>query len=127
MIPCLPSKGLPAKGLLLKFMDRRIRIGVVSVLVAAAVPALIGPHVAQAASTSPSTLDLSAFSAQVETLGIAQYPNSFTGAELTSAGVTDVYLVNSASSQLVSAINSLNTLNYPVQFINVSRSYAQLD
>ena len=63
---------------------------------------------------------------RVETLGASKYPDSFAGAELTPDGVTDVYALAS-DTQLVSAINQINTAGYPVRIIGVSRSYNQLN
>jgi hypothetical protein len=42
-------------------------------------------------------------------------------------GATDVYLTSPSNPALVAAVNCLNTSGYPVSFVNVSRSYNQLD
>jgi hypothetical protein len=118
---------------------RKSRIaGVAAALLVAAAPAFLAQSGAQAgvsapsrvsssqASTSPS-LALSDFASQIETLGVQTYPDSFAGAELTTAGVTNVYLTAPSNQTLVGAINALNVSKYPINLINVSRSYSQLD
>jgi hypothetical protein len=67
------------------------------------------------------------FSSQVESLGAFHYPNSFAGATLTSAGVTEVYAVKASDARLVSAIRALDKSRFPVRIIGVSRSYSQLN
>lgn len=123
----------------------RVTVSAVALLIAAAVPTLVLQHEAQAspaaskppppvatpsasASTpSASTLALSYFASQIETLGVEKYPNSFAGAKLTSAGDTIVYISDPSDNAMISAINALNTSNYPVEFVDVKRSYNQLD
>jgi hypothetical protein len=79
-----------------------------------------------ASATTPSAA-VQLFASEVETLGAYDYPSSFAGATITSAGVTDVYALKASDAKLVSAINALNKFGYPVSIIGVSRSYNQLN
>ena len=99
-----------------------------ALLIAAATPAFFVQHEAQAAAhPAPSRTAVENFATQVETLGVMHYPNSFTEAALTAAGVTDVYIPRPAGRAFISAVRSLDSGNYPVTFIGTQRSYAQLD
>jgi hypothetical protein len=100
-------------------------------VIAAAAPAVLLQNGAQASAAtsahSHSSLALSVFASKIETLGVVKYSHSFAGAKLTSAGVTDVYLTSPSNRAFVAAVNSLNTSDFPVEFINVKSSYAALD
>jgi hypothetical protein len=82
-----------------------------------------------ALTASPATppLAVQIFADQVETLGSSKYPDSFAGAALTPAGVTNVYARLASDAPLVGAINKINKSGYPVDIIGVSRSYNQLN
>lgn len=77
------------------------------------------------ATTPPISVQL--FADQVETLGAYKYPDSFAGATLTPAGVTDVYAILASDAQLVKAINTINKAGHPVDIIGVNHSYNQLN
>jgi hypothetical protein len=85
------------------------------------------PTVAAASRSGPPAAALGDFASRIETLGVMHYPNSFTEAELTASGVTEVYIANPADQAFISAVRSLNSGHYPVKFIGTRRSYAQLD
>jgi hypothetical protein len=118
----------------------RVTVCAVALLIAATAPPLLLGGTAQAKDSPPvstpsgsasgpsaATLALSYFASQIETLGVEQYPDSFAGAKLTPAGDTIVYISDPSDNAMISAINSLNTSNYPVEFVDVKRSYNQLD
>lgn len=67
------------------------------------------------------------FSSKVQSLGQFDYPDSFAGAVLTPAGVTDVYAVKAYDAALISAIEAINKTGYPINIIRVHRSYNQLN
>lgn len=77
-------------------------------------------------AAAPSS-EIQLFASRVETLGANSYPNSFAGAVLTPAGITDVYVRPSSDSPLINAIKAINTSGYPVDVVDTSRSYAQLN
>lgn len=103
-------------------------IGGVLLASAAAVtaPSSAAVTVARTSATTPS-IAVQLFAGQVETLGANKYPDSFAGATITPAGVTDVYARLASDAQLVSAINAINKAGYLVNIIGVSRSYNQLN
>ena len=63
-------------------------------------------HFPSADSSSDAAQQL--FASQVETLGANSYPDSFTGAVYTPAGVTDIYANPTTDSALVAAVAALN-------------------
>lgn len=80
-------------------MIRKSRIiAPTAALLMAVTPTILFHNGAQAATASSSTgnsaLALTDFSSQIETMGVEQYPDSFAGAVLTPAGVTDAYISN---------------------------------
>jgi hypothetical protein len=79
------------------------------------------------ASVTTTSIEVQLFASRVETLGADNYPNSFAGATLTSAGITEVYAILASDAQLVRAINAINTAGYPVEIIGVGRSYNELN
>lgn len=123
----------------------RVTVSAVALLIAAVAPTLVLQREAQASPVaskppppvstpsasagmpSAATLALSVFASQIQTLGVEQYPNSFAGAKLTAVGNTIVYISDPSNSAMISAINALNKSNYPVEFVDVPRSYNQLD
>jgi hypothetical protein len=78
------------------------------------------------AEVTPSA-DVQLFASKVETLGAAQYADSFVGAVLTPNGVTDVYALPGSDGGLVKAIGAINPSGYRVNMLAASRSYNQLN
>jgi hypothetical protein len=85
------------------------------------------PTPSDSSQTPNTNLALSNFASEVETLGVEQYPASFAEAKLTPAGDTIAYISDPSDTAMISAISALNTSNYPLQFVDVKRSYNQLD
>jgi hypothetical protein len=98
---------------------------VASAVVATAAPSTAATTVRTSARTPSAAVQM--FADQVETLGAYKYPNSFAGARLTSAGVTDVYALPASDAGLVRAVKALNKGHYPVEIIGASRSYNRLN
>jgi hypothetical protein len=98
---------------------------VASAVVATAPPSTAATTVRTSARTPSAAVQM--FADQVETLGAYKYPNSFAGARLTSAGVTDVYALPASDAGLVRAVKALNKGHDPVDIIGVSHSYNRLN
>ncbi|MGD0701154.1 MAG: hypothetical protein ABSA02_14860 [Trebonia sp.] len=103
-------------------------VGLVASVVAASAPssAAAAATTAKTSTRTPSAA-VQMFADQVETLGAGKYPNSFAGARLTQAGVTDVYALPASDARLLRAIDAMNKGHYPVDVIGVSRSYNRLN
>jgi hypothetical protein len=93
---------------------------------AAVTPSVAATPTVRAAEREPSAA-VQLFASEVETLGADRFPNVFSGATLTSAGVTDVYTRLASDVRLVDSIKRINKAKYPVDIIGVSRSYNQLN
>jgi hypothetical protein len=84
-------------------------------------------QVTDAQDIGPDDDAVNSFAAQVESLGETSYSSTFGGAMLTASGTVDVYSNSQTDSQLRAAIASLDTSGIPVQYIQATRSYSQLD
>jgi len=73
------------------------------------------------------SVDIQLFASEVETLGAYHFADSFAGAVLTPAGVTEVYALPASDGSLIRAIDAINPSGYPVQVLAASRSYNQLN
>lgn len=78
------------------------------------------------AQVTPS-VDIQLFASEVETLGAYHFADSFAGAVLTPAGVTEVYALPGSDGSLIRAIGAINPAGYPVEVLAARRSYNQLN
>jgi hypothetical protein len=78
-------------------------------------------------TTAATSAGLQNFADNVETLGETQFPATFAGASLTSAGVVEVYATNTRDAALTSAIAKLNSGGFSVSYVAVKFSYTKLN